>query len=122
MSLYRHFSESEITCKCGCGMVMDDDFMRKIESMRESAGFPFTVSSAARCKAHDESVGGAGPHQTGRAMDIKVFGEQAHQLIKLALAHGMTGIGVKQHGPHEGRFIHIDDLDYETRPWIWSYA
>ena len=38
-------------------------------------------------------------------------------------AMGMTGIGIKQHGPHNKRFIHLDNLDNSThpRPTIWSY-
>jgi hypothetical protein len=36
----------------------------------------------------------------------------------------MTGIGVAQRGPHDKRFIHLDDLknsEQNPRPWIWSY-
>jgi len=38
------------------------------------------------------------------------------------LKHGITGLGVKQHG--DSRFIHLDTLDSEPhrpRPTVWSY-
>jgi zinc D-Ala-D-Ala carboxypeptidase len=63
-----------------------------------------------------------GAHSTGRAIDIAVQGEKAHQLLKKAFSMGIGGIGVNQKG--SGRFIHLDDLDEtdnHTRPWVWSY-
>jgi len=40
------------------------------------------------------------------------------------MLHGFTGIGVAQRGPHNKRFIHIDNIvnsDTSPRPTIWSY-
>jgi hypothetical protein len=51
-------------------------------------------------------------------------GADALELVALALAYGFTGIGVNQKGAHDGRFIHLDDLDNapgQPRPCIWSY-
>lgn len=96
--------------------------MRKLEAMREEAGFPFVITSAYRCPAHNANVsstGSAGPHTTGRAVDVAVDRGQAYQVLELALKYGMSGIGVKQKG--SGRFIHVDDLDEGVRPSIWSY-
>jgi len=53
-----------------------------------------------------------------------VYGQDALVLLKTALKHGLTGVGVKQHGDASGRFIHLDDMeasDMHFRPWIWSY-
>ena len=121
MNPYPHFTDDELDCPCGCGLRMNHEFMDKVEAMRRSAGFPFPVNSGARCKDYDESIGGKGPHRTGRALDIRISGEQAFELLRLATAYGMKGIGVKQHGDWSGRFIHIDDLDSDKRPRIWSY-
>ena len=47
-----------------------------------------------------------------------------YRLIRIAIEAGMTGIGISQRGPHEKRFIHLDDMDNSgehPRPWVWSY-
>ena len=120
-----HFTDAELACRCGCGMLPAPDFIEKIEALRLLAGFPLIVTSAARCAAHNRAVsetGDSGPHTTGRAIDISVQGAQAYRLAQLALAVGITGIGVKQMGA--GRYLHLDDLqDSATspRPRLWSY-
>jgi uncharacterized protein YcbK (DUF882 family) len=116
-----NFADAELACKCGCGMLPDQDFMDKVEQLRTTLGFPLPVTSAARCPAHNAAVsatGRAGPHTTGRAIDIGVRGDRAVALIKAALNLGFTGIGIAQKG--NSRFIHLDDLQ-EGRPTIWSY-
>ena len=120
-----HFKKEELTCKCGCGMLPQVDFMDKIEALRVSCAFSFPVTSAARCPDHNARVSGTGrtgPHTTGRAIDIGVQGSQAVTLLRAALASGFTGIGVSQKGG--GRFIHLDDLPNGPncpRPFVWSY-
>ena len=71
-----------------------------------------------------KAVGGAGPHRTGRAIDLRVHGSLALMVVRIALSEGFTGIGVSQKGDHTKRFIHLDDLTDvpgQPRPWIWSY-
>lgn len=120
-----NFSKAELACKCGCGMLPDQHFMDKIQSLRNAFGNPMPVSSAARCPEHNSRVsrtGRTGPHTTGRAIDIAVRGAEALRLVGLAAQMGFTGIGVAQKGA--SRFIHIDDLHNGPgcpRPWIWSY-
>jgi hypothetical protein len=58
------------------------------------------------------------------AVDVAVSGNLAYDLIRMAMLHGFTGIGVAQRGPHNKRFIHIDNIinsDTSPRPTIWSY-
>ena len=121
-SPYQYFSLEELSCR-HCGeMHMDSGFMAKLVAIRRELGFPLPVTSGYRCPAHNAAVsetGINGPHTTGHAVDIAISGERAYRLLRAALAHGMTGIGIKQHG--DGRFIHLDDLDGPTRPWIWGY-
>jgi len=117
-----HFSKAELTCKCGCGMLPQADFMNKVEQLRLTVGFALPVTSAARCPDHNARVSGTGrtgPHTTGRAIDLGVSGPQAHAVLSAALAMGFTGIGVAQKGA--GSFIHIDDLTGPRRPFVWSY-
>jgi zinc D-Ala-D-Ala carboxypeptidase len=119
------FSDSELACRCGCGMLPAPDFRAKIERLRERFGKPLIVTSAARCAAHNARVSGTGatgPHTTGRAADFGVRGADALRLVDLALEQGFTGIGVSQKGAI--RFIHVDDLPDapgQPRPTIWSY-
>lgn len=124
---YRFFSDRELRCKCGeCDGEMDPHFMSKLVALRAYLNFPFPVSSAYRCPAYNarvSSTGENGPHTTGRAVDIRVSGEQAFQILTQAARFGFTGVGVSQKGPHGSRFIHLDDLEApeHPRPWVWSY-
>lgn len=117
-----HFSDKELACRC-CGLQgMDPQFMSKLESVRLAYGKPMIVSSAYRCDDHNKSIGGSYRHPMGEAIDIRVYGPDALRLVKIALLFGYTGIGVKQHGPHERRFIHIDTLgDGHGGTAFWGY-
>lgn len=127
-SPWQYFSLDELKCKCAkcgsTGLEMDEEFMRQIIMLREELGFPFSVSSAYRCPAHNAKVsntGENGPHTTGKAMDIITRGEQAYLLAKKAFIQGLSGIGFSQKGIT--RFIHLDILEAPEypRPTIWSY-
>lgn len=106
-------------------MLPAQDFMDKIEGLRVAYGRPLSVSSAARCPAHNAKVSGTGrtgPHTTGRAIDLRVSHADAWHLLSLAMRYGFTGIGVQQKGG--GRFLHLDDLpnaEGQPRPTVWSY-
>ena len=123
----KHFPEEELMCKCGCGRAeMDTEFMDRIEALRVAHGKPLLATSAFRCPDHNAAVshtGETGPHTTGKAIDLRVSGQDAYDLLLLATHSGFTGLGISQRGPHGGRFIHIDDLpeDEYPRPRVWSY-
>ena len=124
----QYFSDREVACKCGkCDGKnhMDDIFMSRLDSLRAVYGAPIYLTSAYRCPAYNaeiSSTGANGPHTTGMAVDIMVSGQHAHRIVKLAMAAGFTGIGVKQSGEYSSRFIHLDTLPMgNTRPRIWSY-
>ena len=120
-----HFDAKELACRCGCGMLPQQDFMDKVEILRVRAGFSMPVTSAARCPAWNAEVshtGRSGPHVRKRAIDIAVSRGNAHRLLQLALEAGFTGIGINQKG--DNRYIHLDDLPDapgQPRPTIWSY-
>lgn len=124
---FPNFSRSEMACR-HCGRAeMDEDFMWRLQDLRETYGRPMRVTSAFRCpdhpaEAHRRDTGRLGPHTTGRAIDIAVQGGEAYALLRIAIRMGFTGIGVQQSG--DKRFLHLDDLtndDGFPRPWIWSY-
>lgn len=124
-SRWQYFSAEELQCRCCGAMEMDGEFMRQVVALRRQLGFPFPVTSAYRCPAHNavvSSTGPSGPHTTGKAIDITVSGRDAMRLLQAALnTHYFTGIGINQRG--NGRFIHLDALkgpEY-PRPTIWTY-
>ncbi len=80
-----------------------------------------SITSGFRCPEHDKAIGGAGVHPTGQAADIAISGENAYHMLNAALLHGMTGIGQKQHGPYEDRFMHLDATTGPLRPRVWTY-
>lgn len=123
---WKYFSLEELTCHCGCGsMEMKDDFMRKLVALRDDLQVPLRVTSGFRCRRwnnHVSTTGEYGPHTTGRAVDIAIAGPDAFDLVRHALAREFTGIGIRQHGPWSGRFIHLDDLVIlNGRPRVWTY-
>jgi len=121
-----HFTVAEMACSCCGDAPMDPGFMAQLEALRLEYGQPMVISSGYRCPAYNvrvASTGASGPHTTGRAADVLVSGPGAYTLLRLALAHGFTGIGIKQHGRHTKRFMHLDNLNGTLRPQpcIWSY-
>lgn len=122
-----HFKRSELECSCcgklptETGAMTEEDyrvFLNELELLRTSYGKPMLLTSAYRCQAHNDEIGGAtnSRHLVGDAIDVAVSGADAYQLIQLASAYGWNGIGVAQKGG--GRFIHLDRRQQQT---IWSY-
>ena len=109
---------------------MVHSFMHDLQLLRSAFGRSMTISSGKRCEAHNEAVsttsGPTAPHVTGMAADIQIYGLKAMTLIRLMDEDFLfTGLGVKQHGPHKDRFLHLDSLvpgqTKGPRPWAWSY-
>lgn len=126
---YPNFAHHEMVCSCGCGRAdMHPVFMDRLQRVRRQFRQPMVITSGFRCPDYNDrvsSTGRDGPHTTGRAVDVAVVGGEALDLLVMARGQGFTGIGVKQHGPHNGRFVHMDDLpDHYAgpRPWLWSYG
>ncbi len=122
---YHNFSEHEFACQCGCGRAdMTQGFMVRLQRIRNVYGRSMKINSGFRCPVYNNDVsstGGNGPHTTGQAADIQVSGKDAFNLANIAFSKGITGLGFKQKGAHDARFIHLDDIYGELRPWIWTY-
>lgn len=123
---YKHFTNAELMCNCGCGAVpMDEEFMARLDEVREQYGKPIYISSGYRCPEYNAKIsktGTTGAHTTGKAVDMAISGLDAYRLIEIAMKLRFTGIGIQQRGDWEKRFIHLDLLDLgATRPRIWSY-
>lgn len=122
--LYSNFTFDEFACLCGCGeALMKPAFITDLQCMRTDLGFGFTITSGYRCDAYNKKIGGGVAHPTGEAADIQVSGENAYRLIHMA-SNMMTGIGIKQHGNMNKRFVHLDQLSIKEapRPRIWTYG
>lgn len=123
-SLYPNFSRENMRCKHTGKDGMNSSFMARLQRLRTAFGKPMPITSGFRDRTHpiEARKGTAGPHTTGRAVDVSIRGADALQLIALALQHGFTGIGLKQHG--NSRFVHLDDLEAtptQPRPTVWTY-
>ena len=123
-----HFSETELTCHCGCNrQEMVPVFMEKLETLRVAYGKPLPINSGFRCPMHNaqaSQTGLSGPHTTGKAVDILVSGEDTYHLLGLAIKLGFTGIGLSQRGAHNSRFLHLDMIEPgpgRPRPFVWTY-
>jgi len=124
--MWNYFSIDELKCKGTDECNMDEDFMKRLVDLRHEFNEPMIISSAYRHISYNQVIGGVknSPHLYGKAVDVLVSGKAAYRLMKMAMEHGFTGIGISQKGPHEGRFLHIDTMDnsdIHPRPWIWSY-
>ncbi len=131
---WKHFSyETDPMLRCPCGECdggeMDPDFMRKLDNVRAAVGVPFKVTSGYRCPEYNAEIsttGEDGPHTTGRAVDIAMHGPQVWKTLAECRGRGIYGVGLKQHGDHASRFMHLDDLEPQDskgpRPWVWTYA
>ena len=113
------FREEEFLCLCGCGMSVNQDLKNMLDLAREHSGVPFKINSAARCEAHNKSVGGSptSSHLKGLAVDIHCD----NPLTLAKIIYGLTQVGFKRFGiSDKDNFIHAD-IDYNKQPAIWSY-
>ncbi len=112
----KYFSLSEFDCKETGENNMNPEFLEKLDALRNYCGLPFIITSGYRSPSHSlEAIKEIpGTHAQGIAADIKIT-NSAHRysLIKAALEHGFTGIGVA------GDFIHLDIRS--SLPVMWTY-
>jgi uncharacterized protein YcbK (DUF882 family) len=112
----KYFSKKEFDCQHTGENRMEQDFLNKLDELRDYCGFPFVITSGYRSPSHplEDVKEIPGTHAQGIAADIKIT-NSAHRytIIKGALEHGFTGIGVA------GDFIHLDTRG--TLPVMWTY-
>jgi uncharacterized protein YcbK (DUF882 family) len=117
----------EWACKGTGRVVVETDFLDRFERLRAAFGRPLHITSGYRSPEYNARValtGADGPHTTARAVDIRVFGAAALELVVLARDLGFTGFGLAQKGPVASRYVHLDDLPDapgQPRAWVWTY-
>lgn len=118
-----HFSEKELSCRCGCGLNnVTPKLLALAEKVRSLLKEPMIVHCACRCKKHNADVGGSptSKHLTGQAMDFHC----AHlpplviyNVIVKAWHNGklslLGGVGVYDWGIH----IDVAKVDGHLRRW-----
>lgn len=79
----KYFKDSEFTCKCGCGLNLQKNGIKKIaDEIREHFGKPMIITSGTRCVKHNREVGGVSNswHLKGNAFDFIIPGVSANEL------------------------------------------
>lgn len=73
---FKHFKQSEFTCKCGCGLNnINLNLVNVLEKIRDHfGGHAVHITSGCRCTKHNKDVGGVqgSRHVIGKASDIYI--------------------------------------------------
>lgn len=123
-----HFTDTELACRCGCGMIPAQPLLDALEAARLIYGRPIHITSGARCETYNRDVGGSlkSAHITGLAVDlapptgpdlmdlISVF----HGVLALIRATRNPDCGGFGMGERNGqRLIHFDVA--AKRAWMY---
>lgn len=137
-SAWPNFSPREVACGqgggcrfCGGSLVVDPEFMGRLQYVRWRLGRPVVITSAHRCVGRNASVGGAArshhtvvygdPNHRGVAVDV--LARDAMEKVTLHAAAreaGFTGFGFYASWLHLdlGPPRHWEDTPGELEQWI----
>lgn len=116
MTMYKYFTISEFDCTETGENKMKEEFIHKLDELRERCGFAFHINSGYRSPEHsiEKKKVRAGTHTQGIAVDIACNnGVQRRRIVEEALKMGFKGIGIAR------GFVHVDDR--RSTPVIWCY-
>lgn len=121
---YPNFSKDEFDCKETGENKMHPALLDTLQDIRTMLNKPMIITSGFRSIRHslERNKTHPGEHSLGLAADILVQGEDALNLVRVALANGIDRIGVNQKG--NSRYIHLGMADkfFDRFPkFIWSY-
>lgn len=109
----KYFKDSEFTCKCGCGLNLQKDGIKRIaDEIREHFGQPAIITSGTRCYKHNKEVGGVDGsfHTTGNAIDIVVQNVNSSDVLNYCNQIVSSGRARFTYGGtiQMGNAVHID--------------
>ncbi len=82
---FKHFKQSEFTCKCGCGLNnINLNLVNVLEKIRDHfGGHAVHITSGCRCIKHNKDVGGVqgSRHVIGKASDIYIDNVSTSDLL-----------------------------------------
>jgi len=114
----KHFKPEEFTCPC-CGRCeMRQEFVKKLDELRDWLGEPLHITSGFRCRKHNKEVNGSGnsAHLKGLAADIYIPNSIfRYKIIAFAIILGIQRMGIGTN------FIHLDIDKTKPHPCIWVY-
>ena len=115
--VFKYFKIEDFNCQATGNNEMVEEFIHRLDELREACGFPFYITSGYRdplghpIEARKKEPG---PHGQGIAADIRVTGGvQRRAIVENALKLGFGGVAAAQ------TFVHVDIR--ETVPVIWAY-
>ena len=114
----RYFELSEFDCSHSGNNLMTDEFLHKIDLLRDLCGFPFNITSGYRDPEHpvEARKETPGTHTRGIAADILCTDAKMRgAIVEKAIGLGFKGIGVAK------TFVHVDLRDSEDLV-IWTYS
>lgn len=116
----KYFSESEFErCTPSCSLQdMDQQFMDKLDAVREDAGIPLILNSAYRSIDWEKSNkrSGNGDHPQRKGVDIRCYTSNTrYKIVKAAFKNGFKRIGIS------ASFVHLGDGDNLPENVIWLY-
>jgi zinc D-Ala-D-Ala carboxypeptidase len=111
MKISDYLDDSEIACRCGCGLKKFNQGMAStFDRIRKIYGKPITINCGCRCTKHNADVGGEPdsahlPQMDGycTALDCQI--KDSHDrfdFVQIALSQGISRIGIYE------TFVHID--------------
>lgn len=115
-----YFKESEFQkCTPSCSLQdMDQDFMNKLDQLREEAGIPLVLNCAYRSPAWEKSKGrsGSGDHPQRKAVDIRCNDSaNRYKILRAAFKLGFKRIGIAN------GFIHVGTGSNLPNDVVWMY-
>lgn len=119
MRLSKNFVSTEFASpdNKASGLMMNKDFIKKLQIARDLAGIEFVINSAYRTPEHNRKVGGKtnSAHLRGFACDIATPSPSAKfTTLKSLLDAGFTRIGIYEN------FIHCDTDPSLPAGVIWT--
>lgn len=112
----RYFNIKDFDCQETGNNEMSDEFLWRLDELRDVCGFPFIITSGYRDPTHSLEAAKTNPgtHAQGIACDIKInSGAEAFVILEKAPSLGFNGIGLHK------KFVHVDMR--KSIPVAWCY-